>query len=399
MVRILEGRLSTAELKVIIPIALIQFVNVLDFMLVIVLGPDIVRGLNIPANQLGWLTGSYSLAAFVVALIGGALLDHFERKLALIIFFVGLNFSTLSAVFANDIEHLLVARVMAGLFGGPTASLAMSLLIDNIPVSKRGKAMALVMSSVSVASIIGVPIALEFTWQVSFFGLGCLGLVFALPALFLLPRSNLHLRKKQRGINFPQILQQPIFFNAFAVTFCSLFSAFLLIPHLSTYYQFNLTYPRNDLGLLYMTGGACSLVLIQLAGRFVDRWGSLPVVFLSLGVWVPCVTYIFVFQGWMPVLAIMVLFMVGNSTRNIAIQTLQTRVPTSAQRAGFLSLQSGVRHVATAGAATLSTAMLRQNEKMALVGFDRVATLALFFVALVPLLIWILERRLLQQKH
>ena len=49
----------------------IQFVNVLDFMMVTPLGPDFSAALGIPTSRLGLVTGSYAAAASLAGSLRG----------------------------------------------------------------------------------------------------------------------------------------------------------------------------------------------------------------------------------------------------------------------------------------------------------------------------------------
>src|SRR5947208_1407293 len=81
-------------------------------------------------------------------------------------------------------ERLLLfvlARAVAGAFGGVAGALILAIVGDVVPEQRRGAAMGMVMSSFSVASICGVPIGLvlasTFNWHVPFFALAGFSLV------------------------------------------------------------------------------------------------------------------------------------------------------------------------------------------------------------------------------
>src|SRR5690606_40609642 len=58
----------------------------------------------------------------------------------------------------------------------------------------------------------------------------------------------------------------------------AMIGAFSIIANLSSFVQFNLGYPREALGGLYMVGGVLAFFGMRLAGSSVDRWGSTRVV-------------------------------------------------------------------------------------------------------------------------
>ena len=71
------------ERAIISLIGAIQFVNVLDFMMVMPLGPDLAAGVGIPVSRLGLLRFSYAAAACCAGALGALFLDRFGRRSAL----------------------------------------------------------------------------------------------------------------------------------------------------------------------------------------------------------------------------------------------------------------------------------------------------------------------------
>ena len=57
------------ERKIVWLAALIQLANVLDFMIIMPLGPDLTTAINIPSSEIGLLGGIYTFAALNRAFI------------------------------------------------------------------------------------------------------------------------------------------------------------------------------------------------------------------------------------------------------------------------------------------------------------------------------------------
>ena len=51
--------LKLSERRVVFLVGAVQFINVLDFTMVMPLGPDFARALHIPASELGKIVGGY----------------------------------------------------------------------------------------------------------------------------------------------------------------------------------------------------------------------------------------------------------------------------------------------------------------------------------------------------
>lgn len=107
-----------------------------------------------------------------------------------------------------------------------------------------------------------------------------------------------------------------------------------------------------------------------------------------------------VFEGfgrpnpWMPIIAVFVVWMTAMSFRNVAMQTVASRVPSPTERARSMSLQSAVQHGSSALGALVSTLLLTEGVDHCMVGMPRVAaTTGTLFAALLFLMAAV-ERRL-----
>ncbi len=145
------------ETKIVWIAALVQFINIIDFMMVMPLGPDISNDLPITNADIGLICGCYTLAVGFSGIACAKFLDRYDRKTVAIVTMLGLSIATLSAAFSWDLYSMVVARVLAGLFGGPAAAIAFSMVCDAVPPERRGKAMAIVMGTFSVSSIAAIP--------------------------------------------------------------------------------------------------------------------------------------------------------------------------------------------------------------------------------------------------
>jgi predicted MFS family arabinose efflux permease len=121
-----QGPAAPSERFIVLLVAAVQFVNVLDFMMVMPLGPDFARGLGIPTASLGLVSGSYAVAAALAGFLGASFLDRFDRRKALAVAITGLVAGTAAGALAQGLATMILARVVAGAFGGPATSLALS---------------------------------------------------------------------------------------------------------------------------------------------------------------------------------------------------------------------------------------------------------------------------------
>jgi predicted MFS family arabinose efflux permease len=422
-------RRPPSELAIVLLIAAVQFVNILDFVMVMPMGPDFARGLGIPMSELGKVGGSYTAAAALSGFAGSFFLDRFDRRRALAIAMLGLVTGTALGGFATGFGTLIAARILAGAFGGPATSLSFSIIADTVPPERRGKAMGIVMSAFSVAAVLGVPVGLELAlwggWRMPFFCVAGLGLLLAGGAVFLLPSMRGHLTAVRRvEVRIIDLLKRRDVLLSYAMTAITMAAGFILIPNISSYVQANLGFPRDRIQRLYFFGGIVSIVSTNLVGRLVDRFGSFRVgtigtILLSCALYVGFAAYtpeaglpmlhamdalvrnvgsvraVFTFTGlpaWhLPIYLLFVTFMLAMSFRNVSYSTLTSKVPGPAERARFMSLQSGVQHLASSSGAFLSSKLLVELPNHTLEGIPTIAWISIALSAILPVFFWAVE--------
>ena len=97
----------------------------------------------------------------------------------------------------------------------------------------------------------------------------------------------------------------------------------------------------------------------------------------------------------LPAEAIVALFMVAQSGRNIAATTLSARVPKERERARYQSLLSAVQHVASAIGAFLGTLVLVELPgTQQIQGIPRLAALSMLLASSQPVLVLLIQRTL-----
>jgi predicted MFS family arabinose efflux permease len=375
----------------------VQFINVVDFMMVLPMGPDFAVGLGISTARLGLVAGAYTAAAAVAGLIGALFLDRFDRRSALFVAMAGLVLGTAAGGFAQGLGSMLAARALAGFFGGPATAMSLAILADAIPPARRGQALGKVAGAFAVASVVGVPIGMRLSlmggWRLPFFAIAGLGLVVALTAIAMMPPMRKHLTSGVGGRpvaprSLGAFVRDPTVLASLGCTAALMMGTFALVSNLSTFLQFNLGYPRERLELLYMVGGLLSFFAMRLAGRWVDRRGPIWVAMLGTALSFLAVSGLFVLPR--PPLPIIVLFagmMMSNAIRVVTLNATSSRVPDPRERARFMSAQSAVQHISTAIGAMASVSLLHERADHSLVGMPRLAAVALGLAALLPLLL------------
>ncbi|MBX3608369.1 MAG: MFS transporter [Hydrogenophaga sp.] len=268
------------ERWLLLTIAGVQFTHILDFMIMMPLGPQFTRLFGITDAQFGLLVSAYTLSAGVSGLLAATYVDRFDRR-SLLLWLYGLfALATLACGLAGSYAVLMAARVAAGVFGGVLSALAQTIVADVVPFERRGRAMGIVMSAFSVSTVAGVPMGLWLAgwlgWHATFFAIAGLCALFCLGAWLTLPALRHHLQEGRpaiwRGIG--EVLVERNHWRAFALSAVMMFTGFTVIPFITIYMQTNVGLSDQDIPLLYLVGGAVTLLTARWFGRMTDRLGK-----------------------------------------------------------------------------------------------------------------------------
>lgn len=124
-----------------------------------------------------------------------------------------------------------------------------------------------------------------------------------------------------------------------------MFSHFLLVPHFSAFFQFNLGFAREHIGVLYLCGGLASLAAVRLGGSWIDRGHARRLVLSSSGLLALITLLGFALLVPLPLLLVFSLFMALSTLRTSSTTTVAASIPAPHQRAAFMALHGSVSNV------------------------------------------------------
>lgn len=258
-----------------------QFTHVVDFMIMMPLGPQLMRILELAPSQFSLLVSAYTFAASASGFVAAFWIDRYDRKRALVGLYLGFIVATSLCGLANSYVLLLGARVIAGTFGGVLGALVLAIVADTVPYARRASATAIVAASFSVASVAGVPlglwIAARLSWRAPFLVLALICLGVAAIAWRVLPAVDAHLAHAQNRHPVEQlrlIFGEPNHVRAFAFNIALMFAGFTVIPFIAAYNVANVGLAESDLAVIYFCGGLATLFTAQVIGRLADRYGK-----------------------------------------------------------------------------------------------------------------------------
>ncbi|WP_125611521.1 MFS transporter [Specibacter cremeus] len=121
--------------------------------------PNVADGVGVGVPEAGHLISAYALGVVVGAPLLAALGARLPRKALALGLMVLFTLGNLSSFFAPDFGWLLATRFLAGLPHGAYFGVAAVLAASMVAPTKRGRAIAAVMMGLSIANVVGVPLA------------------------------------------------------------------------------------------------------------------------------------------------------------------------------------------------------------------------------------------------
>lgn len=318
------------------------------------LGNYLMPYFEISSQQFSMLVASYTFSAGASGFLAAFFVDGFDRKKVLLFAYAGFLIGTLCCAMSPVYEILLVSRVVTGLFGGLIGAQVLSIVADIIPYERRAAAMGMIMAAFSAASVFGVPFGLYianlFNWHAPFFFVVILGLLLIPFLIRFLPKMNQHLLDRNRQKVGPLELIRDVFKNpsqilALILTAFLMMGHFMIIPFINPFLEFNMGFSKTQTPMVYMVGGALTMITSPIIGRLADKFGkykmfvflvlaSVPMIALITNL--PAIPFYFV-------LCITGLWFIISAGRFIPAQAMISNVVDPERRGSFMSFNSSVQ--------------------------------------------------------
>ena len=381
------------EFATLLALAAVQFTHVVDFMIMVPMGEQLMRAFAISPAQFSRLVAVYGFAAALSGLAGGFVLDRFDRKRALLTLYAGFGLATLGCGLAPTHHWLLVARTLAGAFGGLAYSMVIAMVGDIIPPERRGRAMSWVAAAFPVALVVGVPLGLvlasRFGWHAPFYFVAALSVISLAIGAVALPhiRTAVHDHEPLRQMR--EIVSHGIHLRAFAVTVALAMAGGILIPFIAPSFVANVGLSEDrELPFTYIVGGIATAVSTPIIGWLCDRIDRLKLLTIMSCAAVVS-TLVITRLGPSSVLVaslIMAWFMVTMSGRFTPALTMITNAVESRYRGGFMSVNSALQQATVGAANVLAGIFVTRDAAGRLAGLPWVGYIAVAFFILTVLL-------------
>jgi DHA2 family multidrug resistance protein len=146
---------SLRRLMVTFLVMMAVIMQVLDITIANVSLPYMQASLSATLDQVSWVLTSYVVASAVMTAPVGWLANRFGIKLLLLICVTGFTLASMLCGIAQNIEEMVLFRVLQGMFGAALVPLAQSVMLGIYPPERRGWAMSLFGMGVMIGPIMG----------------------------------------------------------------------------------------------------------------------------------------------------------------------------------------------------------------------------------------------------
>ncbi|MFW6723332.1 Cmx/CmrA family chloramphenicol efflux MFS transporter [Streptomyces sp. MAR4 CNY-716] len=276
-----------------------------EFMLAGLL-PDIAADLDVSVGTAGTLTSAFAVGMVVGAPLVAALARNWPGRGTLLAFVLVFSAAHVAGAVTGSFAVLFATRVVAALANAGFLAVALTTAAGLVPADRKGRALAVLLSGTTVATIAGVPggslLGAAFGWRATFWAVAVLCLPAALGILVGIPARRARagraggpaLRSELARLGSPRLI---LVMLLGALVNAATFGSFTFLAPLVTDTA-GLAKPWISVVLVLF--GAGSFAGVTLAGRLADvRPGAVVAVGGSL-----------LLAGW-PVLALLAAYPVA----------------------------------------------------------------------------------------
>jgi MFS transporter, DHA1 family, inner membrane transport protein len=348
--------MNRQEKQILALLAALNFTHILDFMIMMPLGNYLIPFFNINTSQFTILVSSYALSAGTSSFLSAFFVNNFDRKKVLMMAYTGFLLGTFACGFAQSYNMLLMARIVAGIFGGMLGAQVISIVSDLFPFERRGQAMGAVMAAFAIASTIGVPIALylanAFSWHAPFILVAAVGSLIVPIIYYVLPSMTGHLNaitETHAKDVIKNVINDKKQLLALLFSGLMMMGHFMIIPFINPFLEFNKGYSKSQTPLVYLFGGICAFLASNILGTLSDKYGKWKVYSICIFVSIPLVLTITNLPT-MPITFVLILFCLwftAATGRGVTAQAMVSNVVDPKYRGSFQSFNSFMQQLGT----------------------------------------------------
>ncbi len=249
----------------------------------------VANDLSISLTKAGTLISGYAIAIAVGTPLVTALTGKLPKKgLLLILMAIFTAGNAISAV-SSSYELLMLSRVVTAVSHGVFFAIATTVATDIVPENKKGTAISIMFTGLTVATIAGVPlgtsIGQHFGWRASFAAVSLLGVIGLIANALIIDKV-----KKQKHAptvkDVKNLIKNPRILLALLMTALGFGGTFALFTYLTPILEHISGYSSSSISLLLLIYGVAVAFGNITGGKLANNHPvkSLRIVFLLQGI-------------------------------------------------------------------------------------------------------------------
>ncbi|WP_371823142.1 MULTISPECIES: MFS transporter [Microvirga] len=156
--------------------------------------PNVAQEFNVTTPEAGYAISAYALGVVVGAPIIAVMAAKLARQTLLLLMMAIFAVGNAVSALAPSFESFVLLRFLTGLPHGAYFGVAALVAASLVPPNKRTQAVARVMMGLTVATLLGTPVATWFgqilTWRIAFGAVGFMGALTVLLIWLFLPKDR-----------------------------------------------------------------------------------------------------------------------------------------------------------------------------------------------------------------
>ncbi|MGM9943939.1 MAG: multidrug efflux MFS transporter NorA [Lysinibacillus sp.] len=310
------------------------FIAFLGIGLVIPVLPTLMNELSISGTVVGYLTAAFALTQLVVSPFAGKAVDHFGRKIMIVLGLFIFGFSEFLFGLGKTVEVLFISRILGGVSAAFIMPAVTAFIADITTLDTRPKALGYMSAAISTGFIIGPGIGgflADFGIRVPFYAAGILGVVAAILSQILLKEPERLEEPEQEletaGQNSLSKILMPKFLIAFIVIFVASFGLAAFESFFALFVDHKFGFTPTDIAIA-ITGGAIigAICQVLLFDGLMKGLGEIKLVRISLIISAVLVFAVTVVSSYWTIMLVMFTVFIGFDLIRPAVTTYLSRI-------------------------------------------------------------------------
>lgn len=276
--------------------------------------PEVADGLGVSVPIAGYLISGYAIGIA----IGGPLLALATKKLQrkTLILLLGTTFAIGQALcaLAPSFELLMAARILVAVVHGAYFGIAAIVAVGLVSEDRRGFAVALILSGLTVSNILGVPggtaIGNMLGWRATFWAVGGVGLLATLAVALFLPAgtggatTQGSFKREFKALGRQQIV------TSLAIVVLTMIGQYSLFTYIAPLLREVTMIDATMVPWLLLLYGVGATIGVFIGGRLAD-WNLMPSLITILALQVVAFTLVYFVSPYPLVMSVAMVFWGG----------------------------------------------------------------------------------------